>query len=292
MRPEQPREKVAGRRLAAYGLTVDCEASKTPAAASFAGVARDFVVVAWEKGCSRATGALSVQPLRGMRQTITVRDGGIISCHSDALGRRADAELSRLAAIPNAVVSFDAGPVEGRGRPWPLDRWARRAIDRMLSVEKAEQLTRELGSATLTLNSSLPIAIGADECERVLLEHLARGAKLGELFSAARVPRYRVLSLVHFVLAVGALEAPPPSSRRRLLAGPPAPTPLRPPKAAALELLGVPPGASADVIKAAFRRLAKALHPDLHPGIGEVRRRDLERQLALVNAAYGELTAS
>lgn len=47
------------------------------------------------------------------------------------------------------------------------------------------------------------------------------------------------------------------------------------------QTLGVPRGASQDEIKAAYRRLAKKLHPDLNPGKPEV-----ERQFKDVGAAY------
>ena len=92
---------------------------------------------------------------------------------------------------------------------------------------------------------------------------------------------------------VGAVEAH--GSRARLRperASNPPPAPAgRAPREAALELLGLPPGASVALVKAAFRGLAKKLHPDLHPNAGEAKRRELERKLAVVNAAYGELIA-
>jgi DnaJ-class molecular chaperone len=51
------------------------------------------------------------------------------------------------------------------------------------------------------------------------------------------------------------------------------------------DLLGVPRGASADDIKAAYRKLAKQLHPDLNPGDAVVERRFKE-----VSAAYDLLS--
>ena len=51
------------------------------------------------------------------------------------------------------------------------------------------------------------------------------------------------------------------------------------------DVLGVPKGASADVIKAAYRKLAKKLHPDLNPGDKRIEDRFKE-----VSAAYDLLS--
>ncbi len=50
------------------------------------------------------------------------------------------------------------------------------------------------------------------------------------------------------------------------------------------EVLGVPHGASEDTIKAAYRRLAKAYHPDLHPGDAAAAQKMNE-----INQAYEQL---
>lgn len=51
------------------------------------------------------------------------------------------------------------------------------------------------------------------------------------------------------------------------------------------QVLGITKSASADDIKAAFRRLAKQLHPDLNPG-----RPDIELKFKELNTAYGVLS--
>ena len=51
-------------------------------------------------------------------------------------------------------------------------------------------------------------------------------------------------------------------------------------------MLGVGPDATDSELRRARRRLAKALHPDLHD---EATRADAERRMALVNRAYDEL---
>jgi hypothetical protein len=52
-------------------------------------------------------------------------------------------------------------------------------------------------------------------------------------------------------------------------------------------VLGVPPGASAAAIKAAWRRLAREHHPDL--AANTVERRAATRRMAEINAAYADL---
>jgi curved DNA-binding protein CbpA len=56
--------------------------------------------------------------------------------------------------------------------------------------------------------------------------------------------------------------------------------------------LGLPADASAEGVKSAFRRLAKTLHPDLHPAAPDAHRDELSRRLAGVTAAYAALNAS
>ena len=48
--------------------------------------------------------------------------------------------------------------------------------------------------------------------------------------------------------------------------------------------------ADRETVKRAYRRLARALHPDLHPGVSEERRRSLERKLAQITDAYRQLS--
>ena len=68
--------------------------------------------------------------------------------------------------------------------------------------------------------------------------------------------------------------------------------PVRPRQSAdddAYRLLGVPSGADRETLKRAYRRLARALHPDMHAGSSEAHRRQLERKLAEVNCVYRRL---
>lgn len=62
-------------------------------------------------------------------------------------------------------------------------------------------------------------------------------------------------------------------------------------RAGACRVLGVDEGADASEIRRAFRRLARTLHPDLHPGVSLDQRKALEAQLVRVTAAYQSLCA-
>ena len=58
-------------------------------------------------------------------------------------------------------------------------------------------------------------------------------------------------------------------------------------------VLGLAPGADADAIRAAYRRLAKAYHPDRHIAAGTPQEflRTAEARMAAINAAYQQLMA-
>jgi hypothetical protein len=81
-------------------------------------------------------------------------------------------------------------------------------------------------------------------------------------------------------------------ARGRTAERPPRPQPIVParPSASAWGVLGVAPGSAELEIKRAYRRLARAFHPDLHPNATEDERRALALRFAEVTAAYRELT--
>jgi DnaJ-domain-containing protein 1 len=61
--------------------------------------------------------------------------------------------------------------------------------------------------------------------------------------------------------------------------------------ASAWSVLGLPPGADPDDIKRAYRRLARSVHPDLHPQATAEERRALEVRFSRVHEAYRALVA-
>ncbi len=56
-------------------------------------------------------------------------------------------------------------------------------------------------------------------------------------------------------------------------------------------VLGLPPGAQVDEIKRAYRRLARTVHPDLHPGASDEERRALQARFVEITDAYRALVA-
>jgi hypothetical protein len=112
--------------------------------------------------------------------------------------------------------------------------------------------------------------IGRDE--RPLVAMLVQPRTLEELERAQVTPPARVARLCAFLEAVGALSV---ESELSL--------------ASAYALLELGEGASADEIKRAYRRLARALHPDVHPNASSEELRELERRFAAVSAAYRRL---
>ena len=64
---------------------------------------------------------------------------------------------------------------------------------------------------------------------------------------------------------------------------------LDPGRLAAMRLLGIDDAGDPGAVKRAYRRLARALHPDLQPHADDQQRRMLERRFAEVTAAYEAL---
>ncbi|MGA7123857.1 MAG: J domain-containing protein [Polyangiaceae bacterium] len=59
----------------------------------------------------------------------------------------------------------------------------------------------------------------------------------------------------------------------------------------AWRVLGVPPGTDVAEIKRAYRRLARTVHPDLHPQATDEERRALEARFVVISEAYRALVA-
>jgi len=64
-----------------------------------------------------------------------------------------------------------------------------------------------------------------------------------------------------------------------------------PHRSSAWRVLGVAPGADATEIKRAYRRLARAYHPDLHPEATDPEKRDLVARFNALTVAYRALVA-
>ncbi|MCL2448477.1 MAG: J domain-containing protein [Polyangiaceae bacterium] len=61
------------------------------------------------------------------------------------------------------------------------------------------------------------------------------------------------------------------------------------PVRAAWDTLGLPPGAPVGDVKRAYKRLARSVHPDLHPNADESARRALQARFAALTEAYRAL---
>jgi hypothetical protein len=70
----------------------------------------------------------------------------------------------------------------------------------------------------------------------------------------------------------------------------PAPAPKRQDQSS-WRVLGLPPGAQVDEIKRAYRRLARTVHPDLHPDASDEERRALQARFVEITDAYRTLVA-
>jgi DnaJ-domain-containing protein 1 len=70
-------------------------------------------------------------------------------------------------------------------------------------------------------------------------------------------------------------------------------TPAPPaPSGSAWRVLGVSPGSAPADVKRAYRQLARAVHPDLHPGATDDERRALEARFVEITQAYRTVLAS
>ena len=83
-------------------------------------------------------------------------------------------------------------------------------------------------------------------------------------------------------------QEPREDPRRQSPGTTPPPTPVAPPSPA-FEALGLGVGASKAEIAAAYRRLARAHHPDKVAGEPRDVREESERRMKEINAAYSEL---
>jgi DnaJ-domain-containing protein 1 len=171
--------------------------------------------------------------------------------------------------------------------------WARQHLEAQLDQSRAEALTVELAGVRLAARAEhVPDASFLDEADRRMLAAMAQPRRLDQIWPLARTPRFRLLCFIHFLRHVGALTAvgvgaaatagAMADSGPHRLGGDPR-------LAGALRTLGLTEAADRDTVKRAYRRLARALHPDLQPGVPELRRRELEARFAEVTAAADAL---
>lgn len=245
----------------------------------------EFVSLAYRLGHARATGVLTVRPSQGPSEVLILRRGHLLAPDDDPTGRLAALRLARIAALPGAHYDFDGGtnahPPGAAMRQLSLAAWARKHLEAQLDSSRAHDLLRSLAGTRLVLRPELvPEPATCDAAERRILAAMRVPRRLDQIWPLARTPRFRLLTFLHFLREVGAIEC------RGIAA--PAPARLAS-DAAARRVLGVDVGADREQVKRAYRRLARALHPDLHPSASAERRRLLEVKFHEVTAAYREL---
>ena len=165
------------------------------------------------------------------------------------------------------------------GRQVALAEWARRYFEDQLDSGRAQQMIRELAGVRLRLDPRRVPVDNIDATDQRILEAMARPRRIDEIWPLARTPRFRLLAFIHFLRNVGGIQ----------LGGVAAHVETCPATDAARRVLGVDRNADAPAVKRAYRRLARTLHPDLHPAASQTHRKHLERRLAEVTTAYREL---
>lgn len=241
--------------------------------------------LAYRLGHKRATGVLTLGFGR-RREVLVLRRGYLMTGDLDALGRRASQRLARLASADGATYRFEGGvaayPPGAVQKQLALATWARQHLERQLDAGAARDLVTELAGVRLSVRPSLaPDPATCDATDLRILEAMRQPRRLDQIWPLARTPRFRLLSFLHFLRQVGALRQDGVAAR---------PTPRARRDSDAHRVLGVPADADPQSVKRAYHRLARALHPDLQPGLSIARRRDLERKLADVTHAYRELS--
>ncbi len=235
-------------------------------------------------GHASASGLLTFGSPRG--EVFALRRGGIVLGDGELAKKHVLARLARSASCESGDAVFEGGVAAyppGATSQIALTDWARQHLEAQLEGTLAEVLVRELAGVRLALRPELaPAAI--DDADRRMLAAMSIPRRLDQIWPLARTPKFRLLAFIHFLRAVGALEplgvVAEKSGPHRV---------VDPRRHAAHRVLGIEDGADLETVKRAYRRLARALHPDLQPEADAHRRRTLERQFAEVTAAYEAL---
>jgi hypothetical protein len=252
----------------------------------------DFARLCYRLGRTHATGVLTVLVQRQRPEVLILRRGHLITTEHDVTGRAASLRLGRIAAADGAAWSFDGGtaayPPGASGRQVALAAWARAHLEAQLDASRAERLLTELAGVRISIRPE-HVPEPQDETDRRMLAAMTTPRRLDQIWPMARTPRFRLLAFLHFLRSVGGLSlvgvAAEDSAPVARWSEPPSE------RVIAMRLLGLDGDTSREAIKRAYRRMARALHPDLQPGVSELRRRELEAKLREVTAAYEQLVA-
>lgn len=237
-------------------------------------------------GRQGASGILKLTARADRAELFAVRRGSVMMGEGELAKKTLIARLARLVAADALDIVFDGGTQAippGAQHTLALAAWARTHLEAQLDGSLADALVQKLAGVRLSIRPELaPEAL--DEADRRMLVAMTVPRRLDQIWPLARTPRFRLLAFIHFLRAVDALVVEGVVAERS------APTRrIDPRRAAALELLGVGDDADVEDVKRAYRKLARALHPDLQPQADADRRRVLERRFAEVTAAYEAL---
>jgi DnaJ-domain-containing protein 1 len=219
-------------------------------------------------------------------EVFVLRRGAVMIPDGELAKRAVAARLGRLAACESLGAVFEGGvsaSPPGAQPQMSLAGWARTHLEAQLDNTLAEILVRKLAGIRLSLRYELAPE-PADEADRRMLAAMAQPRRLDQIWPLSRTPRFRLLAFLHFLRSVDALEV------EGIVAEQSAPMRSADPfRLAAARLLGVSDIHDPVAVKRAYRRLARALHPDLQPNADAAARRALERRFAEVTAAYEAL---
>lgn len=273
-------------------------------------------------GHAQVTGVLELLPNAGAAEALWIERGSAVTGVSDPLGRMTSRRLAGLAASWRIRFCFNAGAHAGAATPQPgsqalhLSVWARSHLEAQLDAQCARVLLEELTGPRLAIAPGCaPLPVACDEIDLRIVAAMQAPRLLHEIWRHARTSRFRLLSFLYFLRSVGALHmsgARAPATQRARTATGRHPTdagavtgvgqstddrglsfdPSGDGQRQAERLLGVAPGADRAAIRRAYRRRARALHPDLQPQLSELQRRRLEHALAVVTEAYEQLMAA
>jgi len=251
----------------------------------------DFPRIAYRLGRAQATGVLTVHVPLSRPEVLILRRGQLITSEQDLTGRLAAMRLARISGLDGAHWSFDGGtaayPPGASGRQVSLAAWARGHLEGQVDATRADRILAELAGVRLAVrpeHGPEPL----DDTDRRILAAMAQPRRIDQIWPLARAPRFRLLAFLHFLRTVGGLtmlgvvadESRPHRATQQ----------ASDPRTNAIRLLGLAgDDTSRETVKRAYRRLARALHPDLQPGISDARRRELEAKLAEVTLAAQSL---
>lgn len=249
----------------------------------------ELLKVLYRLGRGAASGVLTITVAGTARAEIFVlRRGSVVMNDGDSAKRILVGRLARLASIDRLQLIFENGVTAyppGAHHALSLAMWARSHLEAQLDGTLTDLMLRELAGVRLAIRVELaPDASVCDEADHRMLAALAAPRRLDQVWSLARTPRFRLLSFIHFLRGVDALDVEGVVADRSV------PTrSIDPRRAAARRMLGIDDAADLESIKRAYRRLARELHPDLQPSVDGAERRLLEQRFAAVTAAYEAL---